>query len=71
MTFRTRTNRLLPKALVRSAKRVGESITSRREFLATACSFGASAATAYAMIGLPAPARAAAHAKKGGVVRIE
>ena len=44
----------------------------RREFLAIASAFGASTAAAYAMIGLPAPARAAAHeGKKGGVLRMQ
>jgi peptide/nickel transport system substrate-binding protein len=44
----------------------------RREFLALASIFGASAATAYAMIGLAAPTRAhAQEIKPGGVLRIE
>src|SRR5438270_7756735 len=43
----------------------------RREFLALATIFGASTATAYAMLGLPdpTPALAAEAAKKGGVIR--
>ena len=43
----------------------------RREFLALASTLGASAATAYGLLGLaaPAPARAATP-KKGGVLRI-
>ncbi|MFD0917691.1 ABC transporter substrate-binding protein [Pseudahrensia aquimaris] len=46
---------------------------NRREFLATASALGASTAAAYAMIGLAAPAKAnaAAHAKKGGTVRMQ
>src|SRR5262245_49260906 len=44
---------------------------SRREFLAIASAFGASAAAAYAMIGLAAPTAArAAEPKKGGVLRV-
>ncbi|MDH5797192.1 MAG: ABC transporter substrate-binding protein, partial [Paracoccaceae bacterium] len=51
--------------------KVGTDPISRREFLATASAFGATTATAYAMLGLTAPAQAAAHAKMGGTVRIQ
>ncbi len=45
---------------------------SRREFLAMASAFGATTATAYAMLGLAAPeAKAGGHAKVGGSVRIQ
>ncbi len=46
--------------------------TSRREFLALASTFGLTAAAAYGAIGLslPSEASAAAHAKKGGTLRI-
>ncbi|WP_416898520.1 MAG: ABC transporter substrate-binding protein [Minwuia sp.] len=46
---------------------------SRREFVALASAFGATAAGAYGMLGLAAPkqAAAAAHAKMGGTVRIQ
>lgn len=71
MRFFTRTGRPLPETLLKSAESLGPDPMSRREFLATACSFGASAATAYAMIGLPAPAHAAGHAQMGGTVRIQ
>ena len=43
----------------------------RREFIATASVFGASAATSYGLLGLAAPAaKADGHAKKGGVLRV-
>jgi len=48
--------------------------TSRREFIAMASAFGATAAGAYAMLGVAAPgtAEAGAHAKKmGGTVRVQ
>jgi peptide/nickel transport system substrate-binding protein len=44
---------------------------SRREFLARATSLGVATAGAYALIGLPAPARADNHLTDGGTVRIE
>ncbi|MBC6437756.1 MAG: ABC transporter substrate-binding protein [Rhodobacteraceae bacterium] len=43
---------------------------SRREFLSTASIFGASAATAYGMLGLPAPAQAQGMARMGGTARL-
>ena len=43
----------------------------RREFLARATALGATAAAAYGMIGLPQPAMAAAHAQKGGTLRMQ
>ena len=43
----------------------------RREFLATASTFGATAATAYAMLGLVAPTEVQAAAKQGGTIRIQ
>ncbi|MEL7463534.1 MAG: ABC transporter substrate-binding protein [Pseudomonadota bacterium] len=71
MKFFTRTGKPLPDVIVNSAKKVGASMTDRREFMALACSFGATAATAYSMLGVAAPAKAASHAKKGGTVRIQ
>ena len=72
MTFYTRTGKPLPKEIVDSAGKVGDDEISRREFLATASAFGATAATAYAMLGMAAPttAHAGAH-KMGGTVRIQ
>jgi peptide/nickel transport system substrate-binding protein len=43
---------------------------SRREFLATATAFGATTATAYAMLCLTAPARAEGTPVKGGTLRV-
>ena len=63
----------VPAHLENSARatRASECLQTRREFLATATSFGATAAAAYAMIGLPAPARAQGAAQMGGTVRIQ
>ncbi|MBO9446944.1 ABC transporter substrate-binding protein [Ruegeria sp. R14_0] len=71
MTFRTRTGKELPRVITDQAKKVGNDAVNRREFLAIASSFGATAATAYAMLGLPAPAEAATEPKQGGTVRIQ
>ncbi|MDU8943562.1 ABC transporter substrate-binding protein [Ovoidimarina sediminis] len=71
MTFTTSSGKRLPEFLNQSARRVGDDAVSRREFLATACSFGATATTAYAMLGMSAPAQAAGHAQAGGTVRIQ
>ena len=43
----------------------------RREFIALASVFGATAAGAYGMLGMAPPAKAAAHAKKGGTIRMQ
>lgn len=71
MTYTTRTGKPLPQSVTDSAKKVGGDPVNRREFLALASAFGATAATAYGMLGMAAPAQAAAHAKKGGTVRIQ
>ncbi|UWR22846.1 ABC transporter substrate-binding protein [Sulfitobacter sp. S190] len=73
MTFTTRTGKPLPQTVIDGAKAARGDEVSRREFLATASSFGATAATAYAMMGMTAPAQAAAHANKkmGGTVRMQ
>ncbi|MEY8843108.1 ABC transporter substrate-binding protein, partial [Cribrihabitans sp. XS_ASV171] len=44
---------------------------TRREFLATATSFGVGAAAAYGMLGMPRPAAAQSTPRKGGTVRIQ
>jgi peptide/nickel transport system substrate-binding protein len=44
---------------------------SRREFLTRATALGATTAAAYVLIGVDAPAHAAAHAKAGGTLRIQ
>ncbi len=60
--------------MAESAKQSGDGV-NRREFLAIASVFGASAATAYGMLGLavPTPAHADSHAspKMGGTLRME
>ncbi len=73
MTFRTRTSKPLPKSILKSADQAKSDPVNRREFLALASTFGATAATAYAMIGMPTPAQAASKANKkiGGTVRIQ
>ncbi len=71
MTFFTRTGKPLPRSIVDSAGTVGTDPVNRREFLALASAFGATTATAYSMLGMAAPAQAAAHAKMGGTVRIQ
>ena len=71
MTFVTRTGKPLPQSIVDSAAAVGNDSVSRREFLALASAFGATTATAYAMLGMSAtPAMADGH-KTGGTVRIQ
>ncbi|MFK7744427.1 MAG: ABC transporter substrate-binding protein [Roseobacter sp.] len=70
MTFFTRTGKPLPQSIVDSAAKAGDNEVHRREFLALASAFGATAATAYSMIGMAAPAQAAGH-KMGGTVRIQ
>ncbi|MEQ9259775.1 MAG: ABC transporter substrate-binding protein [Roseovarius sp.] len=71
MTYLKRNGKPLPEAICRGASAAAGDAISRREFMATACSFGASAATAYAMLGLPAPAEAAGSPQMGGTVRIQ
>jgi len=71
MNFLTRTGKPLPKEVVESAAKVGTDPINRREFLATASAFGATAATAYSMLGLTAPAAKAAAHQMGGTVRIQ
>ena len=70
MTFLTRIGTPLPAAIHASAEAAKRDPVNRREFLALASAFGATAATAYAMIGMAAPAQAAAH-KSGGTVRMQ
>ena len=77
MKFLKRNGHALPESLLSDASRLRSSGTvsdiDRREFLALASSFGASAATAYAMLGLSAPsAMASSHGKQqGGTVRMQ
>ena len=71
MQYLTRTGKPLPRVITDQARRVGDDPVNRREFLALASTFGATAATAYGMLGHAAPAQAASHAKMGGTVRIQ
>jgi peptide/nickel transport system substrate-binding protein len=68
--FRSNGNRV-PAAIEKMASDVKTGQMDRREFLALASTFGASAAMAYALIGvaLPQPAHAA-EPKKGGTLRV-
>ncbi|MEO0401353.1 MAG: ABC transporter substrate-binding protein [Pseudomonadota bacterium] len=70
MTFYTKTGKPLPQSVVDSAAAAGKDAVSRREFLALASAFGATTATAYAMLGAATPAMADGH-KTGGTVRIQ
>ncbi|MDF3416253.1 ABC transporter substrate-binding protein [Sulfitobacter sp. M57] len=70
MSFLTRNGTPLPQSVVDSAQAAKNDPVNRREFLALASAFGATTATAYAMIGMPAPAQAAGH-KEGGTVRFQ
>jgi peptide/nickel transport system substrate-binding protein len=70
MTFFTRTGSPLPKSIVDSAASAGDSEVNRREFLALASAFGATAATAYGMLGMATPAMADGH-KTGGTMRYQ
>jgi peptide/nickel transport system substrate-binding protein len=54
-----------------AAARTSGCAMTRREFLATASIYGASAATAYGMLGLAAPARAQGTPRMGGTARIQ
>ncbi|MGJ8615403.1 MAG: ABC transporter substrate-binding protein [Sulfitobacter sp.] len=70
MSFLTRTGKPLPQSILDSAEAAKKDPVNRREFLALASAFGATAATAYSMIGMAKPAMAAGH-KEGGTVRFQ
>ena len=53
------------------AHEVAEGKMDRREFLARATSLGVSAAAAYGLLGLTAPAEAASEMKSGGTLRVQ
>lgn len=71
MTHCTQSGEPLPAYLAEIASRVEASPVHRREFLALATGFGASASTAFALLGLPGPAFASEVPKQGGTVRIQ
>ncbi|MCM2561067.1 ABC transporter substrate-binding protein [Lutimaribacter sp. EGI FJ00015] len=58
-------------AAARYADEVAAGTLSRREFLTRATALGVSIPAAYALIGVPQPANAAAHMQQGGTLRIE
>jgi peptide/nickel transport system substrate-binding protein len=73
MDFFKRNGAPMPAHVVKSAAsaRLGSAL-SRREFIATASVFGASATTAYGMLGMAAPASAQEMAPKmGGTMRMQ
>jgi peptide/nickel transport system substrate-binding protein len=70
MIFKDKRGNALPGHLAKAAKSLGSDPMSRREFLATATAFGATTATAYAMLCLTAPARAEGTPVKGGTLRV-
>lgn len=53
------------------AQEVADGTLSRREFLTRSTALGVTAATAYGLLGLSQPAKAAVHAQTGGNLRIE
>lgn len=73
MKFFKMNGKLMPKVFKSLAKDAETGKLDRREFLAMASAFGASAATAYGMIGLtlPTSAMAAGEPKKGGVLKMQ
>ncbi len=71
MSRKTLTGGRLHPAIEMYAKEQKSGLMGRREFLTRAGALGATTAAAYAMIGLPSPAKAAAHAKAGGTLRIQ
>lgn len=71
MTFYKSNSDLVPGHIRELASAVVDGKMDRREFLAMATTFGASAAMAYGMIGLAMPVEAQAQeAKKGGVLKV-
>ena len=73
MKFFKMNGKPMPKVFKSLAKDTEAGKLDRREFLAMASAFGASAATAYGMIGLtlPTSAMAAGEPKKGGVLKMQ
>ena len=73
MNFTTRNGKPLPQSVLDSAQAAKADPVNRREFLAVASAFGATTATAYAMMGMAAPVQAASHSDKkmGGTVRMQ
>jgi peptide/nickel transport system substrate-binding protein len=70
MTESTQTPRLHPAADM-YAKEFKAGQLDRREFLVRTTALGVSATAAYALGGLASPAKAAAHAQRGGTIRMQ
>jgi len=71
MTHSTTNGRPLHPAVEMYAEEHNAGKLNRREFLARASALGATATTAYALIGMATPAKAAAHIQAGGTLRIQ
>ena len=72
MKFLKKNGKPLPEVFGPLSKEAKAGRMDRREFLAMASAFGASAATAYGMLGLTLPTPAQAQeAKKGGVLKMQ
>ena len=71
MTTETINGRPLHPAILQYASEARSGSLSRREFLARASSLGATSATAYALLGLRAPASASSDPAQGGTLRIQ
>jgi peptide/nickel transport system substrate-binding protein len=72
MTFTTSTGKPLPQSILDNAEKAKTDPVNRREFLALASAFGATTATAYAMLGMAPPAQAqTAEKTMGGTVRMQ
>ena len=70
MPFDTINGKPLHRAVPGLARAAREGRLDRREFLARASALGATTATAYGLIGLPAPAARAEEGQPGGTIRI-
>ena len=71
MTRETKTTKPVHPAAHMYAEEFKAGKLSRREFLTRASALGVSTVGAYGLIGLNAPAKAEAHAKTGGTLRIQ
>ena len=70
MTLTTKTNKV-HKAALMYAKEFKSGLLDRREFLTRTTALGVSAAAAYTLGGLQAPAQAGSHMQQGGTLRIQ
>ena len=71
MTIETMNGKPVHWAAKMHAEEYKQGKLSRREFLTRATTFGVTAAGAYGLIGLSAPAQAGGHAKAGGTMRVQ